>query len=341
MSSVFDRLTEPKEMADSHQDNDAIPSESVVVDSHITASPAEETQSEEAQSQDAQRETIQGEDAQDEEPQATALSTAAAPGSSSAAVQYTARDIKEVSQELLRYGLLDAESKLKLYQTAVTHHKAIKDILEPFDLTLRIDDVRGLAYVVVSEGIATDGDDEWSHPLIRKQRLNMEQSLLLAILRELYVAHELEHGVGSTNAVIPVEELTPRLRIYLGEMGSDSAEEKRTRNLLEKLKSHGVVSEVDKYNQVTVRPIITHLANPENLSRLLDLMKKKAGLAVEEPVETVEEGAAEETGLDQAQLTNSEQSPVAANNETQDQGITDPDTDTHSDIEKTAVEVNP
>lgn len=326
MSSVFDRLTEPKEMADSHQDNDTIPSESVVVDSHITASRVDETQSQEVQSQEAQREAIQGEDAQEEELQATALPTAAAPGSSSAAIQYTARDIKEVSQELLRYGLLDAESKFKLYQTAVTHHKAIKDILEPFDLTLRIDDVRGLAYVVVSEGIATDGDDEWSHPLIRKQRLNMEQSLLLAILRELYVAHELEHGVGSTNAVIPVEELTPRLRIYLGEMGSDSAEEKRTRNLLEKLKSHGVVSEVDKYNQVTVRPIITHLANPENLSRLLDLMKRKAGLVVEETVEEPGEKA--------------EQSQMVANNDISE-GITDPDIDISSDIQKTEVEVNP
>lgn len=331
MSSVFDRLTEPKKMADNGPDNDAIQSESAVVESgtgesgisESASTPDSSFESGEAQATEAQTTEFQGGLPQEEESQGEASQTVVpsieetpiggAPSPSAGGVQYTARDIKEVSQELLRYGLLDAESKLKLYQTAVTHHKAINDILEPFDLTLKIDDVRGLAYVVVSEGIFTDGDDEWSHPLIRKQRLNMEQSLLLAILRELYVAHELEHGVGSTNAVIPVEELTPRLRIYLGELGSDNAEEKRTRNLLEKLKSHGVVSEVDKYNQVTVRPIITHLANPENLSRLLDLMKRKAGLMVEEPVEETE------------------QSQMGANNETLDQEL----------IDKTEVEVNP
>ena len=331
MSSVFDRLTEPKEMADNGPENDVIQSESAVVESRTgksgigesTRIPDSAFELGEAQTIEAQKTEFQDDLLQEEEPQGEASQTvvpsieetpiggALSPGAGG--VQYTARDIKEVSQELLRYGLLDAESKLKLYQTAVTHHKAINDILEPFDLTLKIDDVRGLAYVVVSEGIFTDGDDEWSHPLIRKQRLNMEQSLLLAILRELYVAHELEHGVGSTNAVIPVEELTPRLRIYLGELGSDNAEEKRTRNLLEKLKSHGVVSEVDKYNQVTVRPIITHLANPENLSRLLDLMKRKTGLVVEERVEETE------------------QSQMVANNETLDQEL----------IDKTEVEVNP
>jgi len=191
-------------------------------------------------------------------------------------VRYTPREIKDTSQELLRHGLLDMESKPKLYQIAATQMKSINNILEPFDLNLKIDDVRGLAYLLVAESIASEEEDGWSHPLIRKQRLNMEQSLLLAILRELYVSHELENGIGSNNAVIPIADLMPRLRIYLGEMGSDNAEVKRTRNLLDKLKGHGVVGEVDKYDQVVIRPIITHIANPENLSGLLEVLRKKA-----------------------------------------------------------------
>lgn len=254
MSNVFDQQNESKEVTD---ENDSVLIEAT-----------EELESPQQETDDPVIHT------------APQMSSESAPVPQPA--QYTAKDIKEVSQELLRYGLLDVESKPRLYQIAVTHQKAINAILEPFDLSLRIDDIRGLAYVLVAEGIYSEGDDEWSHPLIRKQRLNMEQSLLLAILRELYVSHELEHGVGSNNAVIPVEELTPRLRIYLGEMGSDNAEEKRTRNLLEKLKGHGVVSDVDKYDQVTVRPIITHLANPENLSRLLDVVKRKAGYETED-----------------------------------------------------------
>lgn len=192
-------------------------------------------------------------------------------------VQYTSRDVKDASQELLRHGFLDMGAKPKLYQIAVTRQTAVNDILEPLDLTLKVDDVRGLAFLIVSEAIDTEDEDGWSHPLIRKQRLNMEQSLLLAILRELYVAHELEHGIGSNNAVTAIDDLIPRVRVYLGEMGSDNAEEKRLRNLLDKLKGHGVVGEVDKYDQVVIRPIITHIANPENLSSLLEVLKKKTG----------------------------------------------------------------
>ncbi len=93
-------------------------------------------------------------------------------------------------------------------------------------------------------------------------------------LREFYVAHELEAGIGSTNAVIALDDLRPRIQVYLGEMGSEMAEEKRLRNLLEKLKAHGIVSDVDKYDQVTIRPIITHVANPDNLIRLLQALKQ-------------------------------------------------------------------
>ena len=124
-----------------------------------------------------------------------------------------------------------------------------------------------------------NSQDEWTHPLIRKQRLTLEQSLLLAILRELYVKHELENGIGNNQALFPIAELLPQLRVYLGELGSEMAEDKRLRQLLEKLKAQGVVSEVDKYEQVSIRPIITHLANPENLNSLLLALQQKAAAA--------------------------------------------------------------
>jgi hypothetical protein len=45
--------------------------------------------------------------------------------------------------------------------------------------------------------------------------------------------------------------------------------------LLEQLKTHGVVSEVDKKQEVTIRPLIAHLANPESLAALLRVIKEK------------------------------------------------------------------
>ena len=190
----------------------------------------------------------------------------------SEAVQYTNQQLKGTCQELLKYGLLEMESKPNLYRIAQTQAEQVNNILEPLDLALKIDDIRGLAYIAVAAHVKESGD-EWTHPLVRRQRLNLEQSLLLAILRQHYIAHEQESGLGARDAVVALEELTPQLQVYLGDPGSEQAEDNRVRNLLDKLKGHGVVSEVDKYDQVRIRPIITHLADPVGLQSLLDTLK--------------------------------------------------------------------
>ena len=148
------------------------------------------------------------------------------------------------------------------------------------DLRLKVDDVRGLAFLVVSDRLFSEGqenDDEWSHPLVRRQRLTMEQSLLVAILRQHFIAHEQETGLGAGEATVELDELLPQLQLYLGDTGSDTRDQKRLRSLLDNLKSHGIVSDIDANDQVVVRPIITHLANPENLQNLLHHFRQMAG----------------------------------------------------------------
>jgi len=194
--------------------------------------------------------------------------------------QYTASNLKATAQELLKYGLLEADRKARLYQIAITQTGEINRILEPFDLRLKVDDIRGLAFLVVADQLFRDGDendDEWSHPLVRRQRLNMEQSLLIAILRQHFIAHEQEAGLGAGDAVVELDELLPQLQLYLGDTGSDAKDQKRLRGLLDNLKNHGIVSDIDANDQVVIRPIITHLANPENLQNLLQHFRKMAG----------------------------------------------------------------
>lgn len=192
---------------------------------------------------------------------------------------YTPKNLKLATQELLKYGLLEADRKPNLYQVAINQTSAIDQILEPLDLRLKIDDIRGLAFLVVSAQLFTEEDDDWSHPLIRRQRLNLEQSLLVAILRQHFIAHEQDAGLGASEATIELDELLPQLQLYLGDTGSDTKNQKRLRNLLESLKNHGIVSEVDANDQVMIRPIITHLANPENLQNLLQHFRTLAGQA--------------------------------------------------------------
>lgn len=201
--------------------------------------------------------------------------------------QPTGRKVKDAVQELMKYGLLEVDKKPHLFQVLVTQYKKVSDILEPLDLAMNIDDVRGLAYLRIagadissetneSESNRSEDNDEWSHPLVRRQRLNLEQSLLVALLRQHFIAHELEAGIGAHQAYVALEDLLPQVQLYLGDMGSDAREQTRLRNLLDKLKVHGLVSEINQHDQIIIRPIIVHVANPENLTNLLEAFTLQA-----------------------------------------------------------------
>ena len=183
--------------------------------------------------------------------------------------------VRQATLELLRHGLLDG-AKPNLYQIVLTHVDTVRAVLANLDLDVRIDDIRGLAYLVVA-GNSSGDLDEWAHPLVRKQRLTLEQSLLVAILRQQFIAHEIESGVGAAPPQLDIDDLLPHLQAYLGFLGSDQQERKRLLALLEQLKGHSLVSDIDQQERVTVRQIIVHLANPENLQALLQAMKDAIG----------------------------------------------------------------
>ena len=178
--------------------------------------------------------------------------------------------LRRAVQELLKMGLLEQAAKPQLFRQLLTEQARVNALLEPLDLRLRVDDVRGLALVAVAADFAgeAEDDDEWTHPLVRRQRLTLEQSLLLAILRREFLQREQEGGIGRP-VQIAVDSLLPQLEIYLGSTGSDMQERKRLAALLEHLRGHGVVSDVDAQERITIRPMIAHLANPENLQALL------------------------------------------------------------------------
>ncbi|PAT40434.1 hypothetical protein CK623_05850 [Vandammella animalimorsus] len=192
----------------------------------------------------------------------------------------TAPALRQAVQELLKTGVLEQAAKPRLFALLAAQPRQVEAILEPLDLRLRVDELRGLAFVAVAQGHPGDGgdagaadgvdglDDDWSHPLVRRQRLTLEQSLLLAILRREFLQQEQEAGIGAV-VRLPVDKLLPQLEIYLGATGSDMQDRRRLGQLLEGLRGHGMVSEVDAQECITIRPLIVHLANPENLQALL------------------------------------------------------------------------
>ena len=193
----------------------------------------------------------------------------------------TPQQIREAAKELTRYGLIEAARKPNLYKVLQLHQHTVAGVLEPLDLDIKIDDVRGIAFVtVLADDNLTDlveavDPEDWSHPLVRRQRLTLEQSLLIAILRQHFVAHEQEAGLGADDARVAVDELIPEFQVYMGDPGSEAKERSRMLTLLDQLKGHGLVSEPDTHERVTIRPIIAHLASPENLQHMLTWLKSR------------------------------------------------------------------
>lgn len=187
----------------------------------------------------------------------------------------TQQKVRETVQEMLKYGLLEQSHKPNLYRTALAHRDEVATILEPLDLAMGLDEVRGLVFVMVRQNETSEQDD-WSNPLVRRQRLSLEQSLLIAILRQHFIAYEQESGTGASLALVAVDELIPQLQVYLGDLGSEARERSRIITLLDQLKGHGLVSAPDTHERVIIRPIIAHLANPENLQALLAWLKAQS-----------------------------------------------------------------
>ena len=181
--------------------------------------------------------------------------------------------LKAVTQELVKFGILEKIHKPNLYQACLINSAEVNRLLLALDLKLEIDDIRGLIFLRVVD-VDQENDDSWSHPLVRRQRMNLEQSLMVAICRQHFVAHELEAGVGDQKAMVHLDDLLPQLNQFLGASGSDERDDKRLRQLLEQLKTYGLVSEIDDNDKLIIRPLIAHVANPDNLKNLIVALKK-------------------------------------------------------------------
>jgi hypothetical protein len=186
--------------------------------------------------------------------------------------------VKKVVQELLKYGFVEESNGRESFRIAGANEEAIATVLEPLDLEMRLDNHRGIAFLIIAQGASENAEDdsEWTHPLIRRQRFTLEQSLVVALLRQAFMIHEQEAGVGCSPAKVAVDDLLPQYLVYFRDSGSDAKNESRLLSVLDQLKPHGIVSEVDQNQDVTIRPLIAHLANPESLAQLLTVLKAQA-----------------------------------------------------------------
>ncbi|MEM6915074.1 MAG: DUF4194 domain-containing protein [Verrucomicrobiota bacterium] len=184
--------------------------------------------------------------------------------------------LKAALQELIKLGYLEETRKPALFRTVVLHEGTLNQALEPLDFALRLDTHRGIAMLVLRADGEAEIDDEWKHPLIRRQRLTLEQSILVALLREAFLLNEQERGVGQSIAKLAVDDLLPKFLTYFPDSGSDGRNQQRLASILDQLNAHGIVSEIDRNDEITIRPLIVHLANAESLEVLLQTYQSLA-----------------------------------------------------------------
>lgn len=193
----------------------------------------------------------------------------------------TPAEIKTLAQELLKSGFIESASNAAAFNAVARLRRELDAVLEPLDLRLELDEPRGLAVLRVADSASATPDEAWSHPLVRRQRLTLEQSLLVAILRRTYVVQELESGIGVREVRAALDELLSELQVFLPDSGSDTKNRQRLLTLLDQLKPHGIVSEPDSRGEVVIRPLITRLANPETLKALLARFRELGGSGAE------------------------------------------------------------
>lgn len=214
-------------------------------------------------------------------------------GTDGASISATPREVKDVVQDLLKSGSIESSRKPAIFNHAMRLRNEVNEALDPLDLTMKLDELRGLAILRVTEGTEADPDKEWEHPLVRRKRLTLEQSLLVAVLRHFYLVQEQEIGIGVGAIRVPFDDVLTQMNTFLGDTGSDSKNEQRLLTMLDKLKDHGIVFDRDKNSDITIRPLITYLANPETLTALLKSFRE-SGCAAGPSVASVESGESDD-----------------------------------------------
>ena len=203
---------------------------------------------------------------------------AADPSVTSADALRTPSSVTSVLQELLRYGYIEQNEKPNLYRDGQLHLEQVNSTLEALAFRVQVDETRGLLVLKLYDQATSSAeiDSAWSHPLVRRQRLTLEQSLLTAILRRRYLLSEQDKGIGMQSVKVFTGDLENELSTFTGDSGSDQRNERRLLENLAKLKEHGLVSAPDANNDVTIRPLIVHLADPASLSALLQQFQSQS-----------------------------------------------------------------
>ena len=166
---------------------------------------------------------------------------------------------------LLRYGVVLASQKSKLFDSVCRYQSAIRNHLSDMYLKLVLDEKAGVAFVAQLD--ESDNEDDEAVSLITRRTLSIYDTLLLLVLRKFYQERE---SSGEQRIIIDIERIEDNLFPFLALTNSTKSDRRKLNAALKKMIEKKLLSSVrSSDDRFEITPIIRYVVNAEFLENML------------------------------------------------------------------------
>jgi Domain of unknown function (DUF4194) len=176
--------------------------------------------------------------------------------------------------ELMRQGVIIAESRRLVFDALCAHRVLIADHLADMYLRMLIDESAGLALLLNTQSGGSDDDEEDVPALISRRTLTIYDTLLLIVLRKHFLDRE---TAGDTRIRIDMAQIEALLMPFLPLTGSTSSDRKKLNGAVDAMKRRKILNAVrGEDERVEISPVIRYVVNTEYLEHLLQEYRRLA-----------------------------------------------------------------
>jgi hypothetical protein len=168
--------------------------------------------------------------------------------------------------ELMRQGVVVAETRRLIFDALCTHRAMIADHLADMYLRVLIDEPAGIALLLNAQLGKTD-DDEDTPTLISRRTLTVYDTLLLIVLRKQFLDRE---TAGDVRIRIDMAQIEALMMPFLPLTGSTTSDRKKLNGAVDAMKKRKLVNVVrGEDERIEISPVIRYVVNAEYLEHLL------------------------------------------------------------------------
>jgi hypothetical protein len=179
--------------------------------------------------------------------------------------------------ELLRQGVVFADTRRLVFDAIRTHRAVIADHLADMHLRVLIDEPAGLALLLSARPNGIDEDDDETASLISRRTLTVYDTLLLIVLRKHFLDRE---TAGDVRIRIDVAQIEALMIPFLPLSGSTRSDRKKLNGAIEGMKKRKILNAVRGQDErIEISLVIRYVVNVEYLEHLLREYRRLADAA--------------------------------------------------------------